>query len=358
MDNYDRWQQALAGEKLDLGERGDPPCGYFRRSAGRGRWEAFAVFRDDGDVLCCARNLFGNGDGMTVGEIDEMFMGDVYAVPYDVYVAVAESGADWPPIYTTRLTTAQIKSGTVWTPAIGQAIIDARQMDAPLQDAADNPRAVSGNNNPPEELPIERQFADRINNAATRVKEWLASIGGIPRTKEEADKVAEYATKFGQLHSDAETAFKAEKEPWLKGGREVDAKWRFRDEAMALRKTYLGIADKWISAEKARLAAEAKKAHDEAVAAAKREADALGEPVAEIAPPKPPKVTLGNTKTVSQRERKVWIVKDLPAFVGYLLKLDNVPPDLVETCEKIAHRLGSAGVNAPGIEQEERRSAA
>jgi hypothetical protein len=52
------------------------------------------------------------------------------------------------------------------------------------------------------------------------------------------------------------------------------------------------------------------------------------------------------------------VIKDLPAFVGYLLKMESPPGELTEVCEKIAHRMGSAGVKAPGVEMEERRSAA
>lgn len=358
MGEYDRWQAALDGQKLDLGERGDPPCGFYRRwysiNKGESGWEAIAVFKDDGGITRCIRNKFGDGSKLDPNEIDELFARDIYAVPYEIYRAVAEEGQEWPAIYQTGLTYAEIGQGIVWTEELGQKKIAAtREMNE-----AENPRAKIGGNNPPDDLPLERRIADRIASARDRVAEWLKGIGGAPKTKEEADKVANYATKFGSLHAEAQEAFETEKRPWLEGGRAVDAKWRFRGEAEELRKHYLKISNKWIDDEKDRLAKEARIAHEAALKAAQQEAEATGEPVAEIVQAPPPKVTVGTTKAVSQRARKVWVITDLPAFSAYLAAMENPPADFIEACQKIANRLGAAKVAAPGITEDEVRSAA
>lgn len=350
-DQWTRWRRALDGQKLDMGERGNPPSGFYRRAAGQKGWEAVCVFRDDAGTLCCIRNKFGDGSNMGVEDIDELFASEIYAVPEEVYRAVAEQGHDWPPEHLTRLTLKEIQAGVVMT-------TDLARKKAGLEDEAENPRAVIGDNKPPEDLPLDRRIADRISTLRARVGNWLQSIGGAARTKEEADKVADYASKFSDILKEADEAFKTEKDYWLKGGREVDAKWKFRTEAGELRQKCLAIGNKWIDAEKARLAEEARKQHEAAQTAARKEAEATGEPVADVKVPEAPKVTIGNTRTVSQRERKVWVVTDRAAFVSYIIAMNQVPPDFTEVLDKIAHRLGSANVPAPGIEMQIRRSAA
>jgi hypothetical protein len=354
-DDYARWRNALAGQPMDFGAKNDPACGYYRNLTPKGI-EAVAIYKEGG-AFRCWRNIFGDGSKMAVEEIDELF-GNVglYPVSYEAFIHAA-NGGEWPPEYGTRLTMKEIQANVAWTPDLGIKKLGS-DLEQDQGEAAENPRAVIGGNNPPEELPIDRQLAERIASAAKRVSEWLASIGGAPKTKEQADKVADYATRFGDLHGEAEKAFKAEKEPWLKGGRAVDAKWKFRDEATTLRKKYLDIANKWIGAENARLAEEARKANDAAIAAARKDAEALNEPVREIAPIEPQKVTIGNTRAVSQRSRAVYVVKDVKAFSAYLSEMENPPPDFIDVLGKLANKLGAAGVNAPGIEKENVRSAA
>jgi hypothetical protein len=285
-------------------------------------------------------------------QIDEMFAGEHYAIPYDLYVAVTERGEPWPELYTTRLRTKDIAAGVVWTEDWARAHLAS---NVETHDEAGNPRAVIGDNEPPPDLLPSQALAARIDALANALAGFLAPLGGAPKTKAEADTVANYATKFKELANEATATHKVEKEPHLVAGRAVDAEWfPVRDKADACRKKALGIADAWINAEKARLAEEARKANEAARREAERAAAMSGEtpvPVQEVAPAP---VKIGTGRTVSQRTRKVWTITDLPAFVAYLLAMEKPPADFVATCETLATRLGIAGVKPPGVEMEER----
>ncbi len=351
-NDWSYWQAALTGQTIQT-ERGNPRTGFYRSQTGD---EVIAIWRGDDGTVCCKRTKFGDGSRMDVDAIDDLF-GFVcrYPISHELFQLV-DSGGELPPEYGTRLSMKEIQAGVAWTPELGRKKLG-------LPDDADdtppeNPRAVPGDNNPPEELPPEKNLLKRIRTAAERVDAWLKSIGGIPKTKEEADRVADYATKFGNLEKEGDEAFKKEKEPWLEGSRAVDAKWKFRSEAGTLRKQYLAISNKWIDGEKARLAEEQRKQHEAAKLAAQREAEASGEPVAEIKEPEAPKVTVGNMRTVSQRERKVWIVTDPVAYANYLACMEPPLTEFLQDLGKYAQRQGAAGVAAPGITLEMKRSAA
>lgn len=354
-DPWFRWQAALRGERLDLGERGNPPWGYFRFPLSDGRQEAVAVWRDGDGELQCLRSIFGSGEGMTAMQIDDLFANEHYAVPVAVFEAVIDRGEPWPELYTTRLRTKDIASGVCWSEAWSRAQLAA---NVETHDENGNPRAIIGGNNPPSDLTPSQALAARIEAVAQALKGFLDGIGGAPRTKAEADAIANYASAFKEKSNEATAAHKVEKQPHLDAGRECDGLWfPVRDKAEACRKRALSIADAWITAEKGRLAEEARKANEAARKTAEANARVSGEPVEAIREVEPEPIKLGTGRTVSQRTRKVWQVSDLGAFVAYLVTLDPPPPALVEACETIAQRMGAAGVNVPGIALTEKVSA-
>lgn len=344
---WSRWEAALRGEKLDLGERGNPPWGYFRFPQRDGRQEAVAVWRDEAGELQCSRNIYGSGEGMTAMQIDEMFASEHYAIPVAVFDSVV-CGDPWPEVYTTRLRTKDITDGVCWSVEWSRAQLAA---NVETHDEEGNPRAVIGGNNPPpDELPPFLALRARVDAIGEALKGFLAKIGGAPRTKAEADAVANYATAFKDRANEATAAHKVEKQPHLDAGRVIDNAWfPVRDHAEACRKKALAIADVWITAEKGRLAEEARKANETARKEAARVAELTGDAPAPVAEVAPEPVKLGTGRAVSQRTRKVWAVSDAPAFVAYLLTLKPTPPVLADALETLAQRMGTAGVAAPGI---------
>jgi hypothetical protein len=344
-----RWQAALRGERLDLGERGNPPVGFFRFPIKDGRQEAVAIWRDEGGELQCLRNIFGTGEGMTALQIDEMFASEHYAIPRDVFDAVTERGEPWPEIYTTRLRTKDIVAGVVWTEDYARAQLAA---DVETHDEEGNPRAVIGGNNPPADLPPDEALAARILNIGKQLAAWLATIGGKPTTQAQAETLGNYANKFKDCENEAVAAHKAEKEPFLKAGREVDAKWfaPVRDKAVASRAKALALIKAYTDAEDERRK-EAARIENEA----RRTAAEKAASVAEVAPEPLPEIVPERAKVSTLRGggakvAPTWTVTNLPAFVAHIAALENPPPDLIDTCAKLARRYGAAGVKFPGME--------
>lgn len=356
VDPYQRWRDALAGKPLDLGARGDPPCGFFRfpiaKGEHAGEQEAVAIYRETDGELACIRNIFGDGSGMTAMQIDEMFTGEHYAIPHELYAAVTEAGEPWPELYTTRLRTKDITDGIVWSEKWSRARLAA---DPETHDEEGNPRAVAGGNGPPEDLSPDQALIARIEAVGKQLSAWLLTIEGAPKTQAEADMLGNYANKFKDFENAAVLAHKSEKAPHLEACRIVDSKWfgPVKDKAVALRTKALDLIRQFTKAEDAKRAEAARAANEVARKAAERAAktgDAPVEPIAEIVPEKAKVGTLRG----SQRNAPVWTVTDLSKFVVYCAALTNPPPDLVDACEKIARKFGPAGVQAPGMELRER----
>lgn len=350
-DQWAAWRNALAGGRLDFGPKGQPPSGFYRHLTKRGI-EAVAIWRTVDGEIKCRRSIFGDGSKMTADEIDELLAScGHYPISHELYLAVTKEGKDWPDEYQTRLTMSEIRDGVAWTPELGRSKLGYA--------VPENPRAVFGDNKPPEDLSADQQLSGQITALESIVKNWLKEIGGEPRSKAEADQMANFATKFAECKTAAESRHKTEKEPHLAAGRAVDALWfPIRDKAGALRKRCLDICNKWIDAEKARREEDARKANEEARRIAEERARHTDEPAQPVQEVVAEAVKIGNARTVSQRTRTVWKVTDLPAFAAYVAAMSSPPPDFIEACDKIANKLGSAGVAATGIEKTTVRSAA
>jgi hypothetical protein len=357
-DPWARWEAALRGEPLDLGARGDPPWGYFRfppsKTAGpNARQEAVAIWRDDEGELQCVRNVYGDGSKMTALQIDEMFSAEHYAIPFELYMAVTDRNEPWPEIYTTRLRTKDIVNGIVWTEEWARKQLAAK---VETHDEAGNPRAVIGDNGAPADATPDQALAARILNIGKQLAAWLATIGGKPTTQAEADTLGNYANTFKDFENEAVAAHKGEKQPFLDGGRDVDARWfaPVRDKAIAARAKALALAKEFTDAENARRIEAARvvnEANRKAAAAVAKTADAPSAPIAEVVPERAKVATL---RGGGPKSTPVWTVTDLPKFVAYCAGLEIPPPDLVDACEKIARKFGPAGVRAPGLSFKER----
>jgi hypothetical protein len=362
-DQWSAWRAALAGAKLDLGARGETPSGYYRFKPWKGKspqeQEVVAIWRDQaedgslGDIQCW--RSVGYGPTMSALRIDELFTWDHCAIPAEIYQAVTERGEPWPEIYTTWLPTKDIVAGVVWTEAWARKFLS---QNPETHDEDGNPRAVIGDNGPPEELTPPEALAKRVKGLDEQLAAFLKSIGGAPKDKAQADTVANYATHFKNLSNEATAAHKVEKAAPLEACRVIDSTWfPVRDSAEAARKKALAIADVWINAERAARQEEARKANEAARAAAVRQAAISGDAPAPVAEVKVEPIKIGTGRSVSQKTRKVAVITDLAAFLAYLAAMAAPPPDLIDLCEKLAGRLLAANVRAPGIESQERSAA-
>lgn len=126
----------------------------------------------------------------------------------------------------------------------------------------ENERAVIGGNNPPSPLD---ELVSKVELVREQGQQWLD--GEPVETEEIAQGVTTLLGEVRKAVNEVEAAHKVEKEPWLEGGRKVDAK----------KKHLLGVLDLVADACKSALlpyqqAKEAAKAKAEAEARAKAEA--------------------------------------------------------------------------------------
>lgn len=211
----------------------------------------------------------------------------------------------------------------------------------PVRAPKQQDREAIGGNHPPEGT-VEALLAeaqDAVDKAAVLVK------AGAAKTQKDADIAANVAKTLTETKAKIIAAHKVEKEPWLQGGRDVDAKFfglrdALADNAADLKKK---VSEPFLK-EQQRIA-------NEAAAKAKQEAEeaaAAGrEP--EAPPPEPVKVTSGSKgRKVTLMDVKFGEITDAEAFAASLAKIAN--PDMMSLLERLANRLASNPMNPAGSE--------
>lgn len=146
-------------------------------------------------------------------------------------------------------------------------------------DSVINPRAVAGHNEPPLAERLAADHADLVKRAAEAAELVPDELRPI-QNDEEADAYTETAKTILDVLADADAAFKPEKEPWLTGGRTVEAFFAFRATLKAKADKAKGALNVYQSA---KLAAK-RKADAEAAEKARREAELFEEDAPVIAP--------------------------------------------------------------------------
>jgi len=318
--DFDWWRAAVNGKRGDL-TIGECECGYY---AENNRIPVAITREADGSL----KAWIGTKNDLRTVVADAGFAETRFSffctkpVSYEHYKAAFEGGG-WP-----------------W-----------EVPDPAANDAAENPRAVAGDNEPPEELTPDQKVARNVAALEKQVKAWIEEIGGKPTTKVQADLVTNYREKFLAFENEAEAKRKAEKKPHWDAGNAVDAKWNpIVDGAKTLKVQLWDIGQAYIKAENARLAEEARK-ENERLAEKARLAKALNPeaPPVEVAPVVAQTVTIGTVRQVSERKVAGLVeVADLAAFAAYLAGEDDV--DLKVCLLKVARAKVKANVaHLPGV---------
>lgn len=308
MDQWHYWASALSGNIIeDLIQRGNPQSGFYRDRSKR----AIAIWRDETGLRCQVSSGY---EPRHTDEIDELF-GFVCRSPIsrELYMEV-KNGGKWP-----------------------------EDIDLPNRGLGDNFQSMDAHE------AIKAEIDDLVSSA----RQWLDSIGGKISNQEQADKVANYADKFGELEKKAEKLRKDEKEPHDKAAKAVQTKWLPVVELADEKKRWCKKAfETYALAEKRRREEEAQKAAEAARIEAEKAA-VNGDPPSPIeTKPEPIKnVAAGTRGRVALKTRTDWVVTDLPAFAGYLASMETPAPEFVDVCRKLAGRIGSGGGTAPGIEK-------
>ena len=366
---FQRYFNALRGSKLYLGEGYDPPSGFYRMR----RWRndppppfqrTLAIWREDGKILVEV-NYKGVKE-MTAEEADELFYNpDLVAISHKLYEEI-RSGGVWPDVHTTYLRTKDIKEGLHWTEEWSRKQLAAQVAThdehgerrepvgglgllgcAALPLKGDVYDQLVGHNNPPADL--VREIRDRLNTVAEAVAKDLNKWGGKPRDKDEADRCAVLINAMRDIGKDADHRRVNEKEVFLKGGREVDAKWRgVIDDAKRYADKLKTIATEWL--EKAE--AEAKAATVVELAKVREETGIEPEP-----PSEEPKIRIGSGRQISIKTREMYQVTDPKLFFDHLFEKNIEMSNIMVEAHKLANKLAANGLPVPGVDRIQQRKA-
>ena len=300
-DQWHFWRQALAGNfHEDMIQRGNPQSGFYRDRNKRG----VAIWRDDqtGEILCSVTSGFCPRHA---DEIDELF-GFVCRSPIsdELYNHVAAGGA-WPE--------------HVETPEADESLPPAERILAQIKALRD-------------------EYAKALPNGVN--------------SEEEDAKAANFAKQAQELIATAENTHRAEKAPFLEGGRKVDKDWKPAiDEADAAKRAFLAPTRDY----RIRREAEERKAREAEIARQRQEAERLAREAAEREPcgeppppPPPPPVTMPPKKPTGLRTVEVVEITDLRALAMQIVESNERPAEFDELLKKIARAWIKEGVEVKG----------
>lgn len=334
VDRWAWWQRALAnpeeiGTSIPVHD-GDAQQGYYRVRPKDGQWEPIAIFYpEDSDQIVAYRN----GKEVPADQIWTWCCRN--PISFEAYEkAMAGGGFDDEPVKARGI--------------------------------GDN----SGEADPYDALKIE--YLGEKEQAEEFMKKPV-------KTQADADKMAIWKDRLSKIKSKAAALHKVEKQPFLDGGRAVDAKWRDLKEEpdTVIEKMRLHVKpflDEKKRAEeerqrKAREEAEAARREAEEAAAKARAIDDQQNAVereaarqaAEEAAAKARqaekdaearKVTAGRTGArMGFRKQTVGVVTDYQKAAAALVTMKHA--DMIETIDKLANRAAKAGMPFEGMEIKE-----
>ena len=325
-DQWAYWRAALNGLQMDF-DKDDVPSGFYEHRNG----SIIAIWRDDGGIFCWKTNATQYAP-KTKEKVCEYFAyctgnPSGRAISHDEYLHIMAGG---------------------------------KALAGPRSATIDKPATIGDNS---AGMTDDERISAEIKDLSEQFNSWLEKIGKIA-TQEQADKAANYAEEFSKLEKDATKAHKTEKDPFLEGGRAVDAKWKpiagKADEGKRAAKS--AITPFLVEQDRLRREAEAKQRELEA-AQRKAEAEAAmagapPPPAPEPAYVPPVRTSAGSGRKTALKTYKVTEVTDLPALAAHLAAMDTPPVEFIEACQKAAARLLTAGATVPGATQRDEKRAA
>lgn len=330
-DQYAPWRAALAGETVAIHDA-EPNSGFYRVKRKSGELHPVAIWRDE------------------AGTIHAQLNGEA-AAPSTVWPWAAKR----PVTYEAFQAYMDDKSWPDDAPR-------AEAQPAAEQVAAENPRAVAGDNSG------DADAAEAMRLELLGEKDLADKFLTKPiETQEAADQVAVWSKRISDIKNRADKAFQAEKAPHLEAGRLVDDKWRWRQDAEVLVRRLKGHITPWLeklrAEEQARARAAAEEARkrqeeadrlsseaqaSEAAAAAAEEARARAAEAAQSAEVQ--RTGAGRTGAkVSLRTVTEIVISDPIALATFYAEMPQLHPDLKDVLLKLARRNISAGTTPPGV---------
>lgn len=338
-DPYKFWNDALAmaqGRQLTreqsktLGVTMEPQSGFYRKRNKNGADIPIAIWIEDGTMLAKA--------GGQMVDADEIWTWCCsWPIHYETY-KVVDDGKAWPD-------------------------------DAPVAEA------VPGHNMPEDPHEAAKiEFAGEKELAEEFLKKPIT-------TQAQADQASAWSRKLADLHSKVDKMFRAEKDPIVTAGREVDEKFRWREEAKSLSVKLKRAQDNFLNEqerleaerqrkaraeeqrlqreaeEKARkVAEEANKVSDEERARLQREADeAAAAAAAKAREAEAQKVSAG--RTGARVSLRTFVDAEITDYDKLVVALKD-RQEMKELVQSLANRAAKAGVELDGMKiRSERRAA-
>lgn len=337
-DPYAYWNKALAlggGRQLtreqskSLNITTEPKCGFYRKRNKDGADIPVAIWVEDSGFVAKA--------GERMVDPDEIWTWVCsWPISHDTYEAIMNGGA-WAD------------DAPVAEPVIGHNMPD----------------------DPHEAAKIE--FAGEKELAEEFLKKPVT-------TQAQADQAAVWAKKLSDLHGKVDKMFRAEKDPIVVAGREVDEKYRWREEPKALSTKLKRAQDDFLreqdrleqerqrkareeadrirreAEEAARKAAESDQQSAKEREAAKAEAERLAaEAAAKEREAQAQKVSAG--RTGARTSLRTYVSARIIDYDKAVAALKD-HPDMRSLVEQLANRAVKAGVPVAGIERVEEKRAA
>tara|TARA_R110000868_G_scaffold145660_4_gene366012 strand:+ start:6076 stop:7059 length:984 start_codon:yes stop_codon:yes gene_type:complete len=230
---------------------------------------------------------------------------------------------------------------------------DPPKVFAPTSDGDDRPNMPAGND--------AATFAEELAGEQELAEQFLATS---IETKQDADRAAVWAKRLNELAKRADDHRKVEKEPFLVGGREIDAKWgEIITDAKDLTSRLKKHVEPYLIAQK-KADDEKRRTEEEKARKLREEADKVNDPdtkaeaiqAAQEAEESAKQKSAGAGRTgarVSLRTEKRAKIVDFDACYEAL----KVHPEMRALVEALASRAVRSGVSLPGVEVEEYQKA-
>lgn len=200
---------------------------------------------------------------------------------------------------------------------------------------------------------------DRFTEIVGNIAEWTdrakkAIKKGVPDNKDEADTLADLATKLADLANEGDRERLVKSEPLHKAWQAENARWNVHLKPVPpLVSNLKALGFEFIKKERKRLA-------DEAAAAEKEREEQ--NPGTLASPPPPPArmdnpLGIGTRKTVYTVKRDVVAFSDFAAAAAFFCTQEHPALEIVEAIKRATHNALKAGIAVPGAKFETQESA-
>lgn len=309
-NGWEWYQDSLAGIDVPV-HPSQPMRGFFALRNSKGTVPVPLAYWYEGEDLHCKI-----GNTSVAYGLDKWLSVARHPIPHDVYIKVREGGA-WPSEILVTLEDGQVQSSMTGVDMRGHNSGDAEKDYIELTGDI-------------------REWSDR----ATKLKKI-----GQPKTKVEADSMADVATKLLEFIEKADAKRLEAGAPLREEIENLNTKWNNHIKpGKQLGADLKVLCALWLKAENAKRAEEARVANEAAKAAG------ATEPVVQAT-----RVTAGTRKAVTIVRKRVVKINDIGKLAAFLASMETPPQDFIDAMKAAAYRLLNASMPVPGatLETEE-----